>query len=68
MRVFYAADESRLRTHFLWFDTFLNRTTMVSEADKERTYEAMNDVERLLDSGRFVQKRVAKGRAEGLAE
>ena len=62
------AMESRLRTHLLWFDTFLNRTTMVSEADKERTYEAMNDVESLLDSGRFVRQRVAKGRAEGLAE
>jgi len=68
MRAFYAHDESRLRTHLLWFDTFLNRTTTVSEADKERTYEAMNDVESLLDSGRFVQKRVAKSRAEGLAE
>jgi hypothetical protein len=68
MRVFYAHDESRLRTHLLWFDTFLNRTTTVSEADKERTYEAMNDVESLLDSGRFVRQRVAKGREEGLVE
>jgi hypothetical protein len=68
MRAFYAHDESRLRTHLLWFDTFLNRTTTVTETDKERTYEAMNDVESLLDSGRFVQKRVAKSRAEGLAE
>ncbi len=68
MRAFYAHDESRLRTHLLWFDTFLNRTTTVSEADKERTYEVMNDVESLLDSGRFVQKRMAKSRAEGLAE
>src|SRR5436305_13935723 len=68
MKAFYAQDESRLRTHLLWFDTLLNRTTIVSEADKERTYEAMNDVESLLDSGRFVSKRVAKSRAEGLAE
>jgi len=68
MRAFYAHEESRLRTHLLWFDTFLNRTTTVSEADKERTYEAMNDVESLLDSGRFVRQRVAKSRAEGLAE
>ena len=28
----------------------------------------MNDVESLLDSGRFVRQRVAKSRAEGLAE
>jgi hypothetical protein len=68
MRAFYAHDESRLRTHLLWFDTFLNRTTTVSEADKERTYETMNDVESLLDSGRFVRQRVAKGREEGLVE
>src|SRR5438270_12150447 len=68
MKAFYAQDESRLHTHLLWFDTLLNRTTMVSEVDKERTYEAMNDVESLLDSGRFVRQRVAKSRAEGLAE
>jgi hypothetical protein len=68
MRAFYAQDESRLRTHLLWFDTFLERTTTVSEDDKERTWEAMNDFESLLDSGHFVRQRVAKSRAEGLAE
>src|SRR5207248_494155 len=31
-------------------------------------YEAMNDVESLLDSGRFVRQRVARSRAEGKAE
>src|SRR2546426_9559933 len=46
----------------------LDRTTTVSEQDKERTREAMNDFESLLDSGHFVRQRVAKSRAEALAE
>ncbi len=36
MRVFYAHDESRLRTHLLWFDTFLNRTTMGSRGRQRK--------------------------------
>jgi hypothetical protein len=68
MRAFYARDESRFCMHLLWFDTLLDRTTTVSEANKERTREAMNDFESLLDSGHFVRQRVAKSRAEALAE
>src|SRR5438128_173264 len=46
----------------------LDRTTTVSEQDKERTREAMNEFESLLDSGHFVRQRVAKSRAEGEAK
>jgi hypothetical protein len=68
MREFYAGDESRLITHLLWFGTLLTRTTMVSEEDKERIRAEMDDFESIHDVNPFVQKRVAKGRAEGLAE
>jgi hypothetical protein len=68
MKAFYARDETQLCMHLLWFDTLLDRTTTVSENDKERTREAMNEFESLLDSGHFVRQRVAKSRAEALAE
>jgi hypothetical protein len=65
MKAFYAADESRLCMHLLWLSTLLGRTTTVNEEDKERTREAMNEFESLLDYSHLVQQRVAKGRAEG---
>jgi flagellar biosynthesis/type III secretory pathway protein FliH len=41
---------------------------MVSEEDKERIRDEMSDFESLHDANPFVQKRMVKARAEGLAE
>jgi hypothetical protein len=68
MKAFYASDESRLCMHWLWFGTLLDRTTTVSQQDKERTRMKMNESESLLDSNPFVRDRVAKGEAKGLQE
>jgi hypothetical protein len=68
MKAFYAGDESRLCMHLLWFSTLLGRTTTVNEEDKERTREAMNEFESLLDYSPLVRQRVAKGEAKGRAE
>jgi hypothetical protein len=68
MKAFYASDESRLGMHWLWFGTLLDRTTTVSQQDKERTRIEMSESESLLDSNPFVRDRVAKGRAEGEAK
>ena len=68
MKAFYASDESRLCMHWLWFGTLLDRTTTVSQQDKERTRMKMNESESLLDSNPFVRDRVSKGRAEGEAK
>ena len=67
MRVFYVGDESRLCMHWLWFGTLLDRSTTVSQQDKERTRIEMSESESLLDSNPFVRDRVAKGEARGEA-
>ena len=68
MKDFYAGDESRLCMHWLWFGTLLDRTTTVSQQDKERTRIEMSESESLLDSNPFVRARVAKGEARGEAK
>lgn len=68
MRALYAGNESRLRMQLLWFDTLLGRTTTVREQDKERIRTQMSEYESLLDYSPFVRDRVAKARAEALAE
>src|SRR5205823_3862853 len=68
MKAFYVGDESRLCMHWLWFGTLLDRTTTVSQEDKERTRIEMSESESLLDSNPFVRARVAKGVARGRAE
>ncbi len=66
MKAFYP--ESRLCMHWLWFGTLLDRTTTVSQQDKERIRIEMSESESLLDSNPFVRERVAKGEARGRAE
>lgn len=72
MRALYSQEESRFANHMLWFDAFLGRTTTVSDEDKRRIKEYMENFESLLDEGAFVRKRKAEakeeGRREGLAE
>jgi hypothetical protein len=68
MKDFYAGDESRLGMHWLWFGTLLDRTTTVSQQDKERTRMEMSESESLLDSNPFVRDRVARGEARGEAK
>jgi hypothetical protein len=46
----------------------LARTTTVSQQDKERIRAEMNDFESLHDANPFVQRRMAKSRAEGEAK
>ena len=65
MKALYAGDESRLGMHWLWFGTLLDRSTTVSQQDKERTRTEMSESESLLDSNPFVRDRVAKGEARG---
>src|SRR5205085_11907150 len=48
--------------------SFFDEEVLFAQEVKERTREAMNDFESLLDSGHFVRQRVAKSRAEALAE
>lgn len=67
-RVLYTGQEERLRNHLLWFDTFLGRTTTVTEEDKERTRKKMKEFKTLLDESPFVKERVAEAEAEGKVE
>jgi predicted transposase YdaD len=68
-RDFFAGHESQLCEHFLWFDAFLRRTTLVNEEDKRRVQDVMlNDYHGLLDEGYFVQLRREEGRQEGREE
>lgn len=68
MKAHYVGQESRLRKHLLWFDTFLRRTTMVSQADKERIRQEMSEYHSILEEGYFVQERMAQSREEGREE
>jgi predicted transposase YdaD len=69
IRAFFAADESRLCNHLLWFDALLGRTTQVAPEDKGRVRHVMlNEFHSLLDEGYFVQLRREEGRQEGLQE
>jgi predicted transposase YdaD len=69
MRMFFAAEESRLCNHLLWFETLLSRTTMVTAEEKEKVrYVMMNEYRTWLDESYFVQQRMAEGEAKGRAE
>jgi hypothetical protein len=69
MRAFFAAGESRLCNHLLWFDALLGRTAQITPEDKGRIRHVMlNEFHSLLDEGYFVQLRREEGRQEGLEE
>ena len=73
MRTFFAAEESRLCDHLLWFETLLSRTTTVTAEEKGKVrHVMMNEYRTWLDDSYFVQQRMAegeaRGRQEGLAE
>ena len=67
MKVHYEGQSRRLAEHLLWFNTLLERTDTVSQADKERVQKKMAELESLLDGSSFVQKRRAESFAEGEA-
>jgi hypothetical protein len=66
MQKFYIGQRDRLANHLLWFNTFLGRTTTVTQRDKERIDKKMEDFDSLLDESPFVQKRKAEALTEGL--
>ena len=61
MKEGYSEQPRRLTDHFLWFGTFLYRTTIVSVADKERLRKKMQDFDSFLEQNPFVQKKKEEG-------
>src|SRR5713226_9695010 len=66
MQKFYMGQRDRLANHLLWFNTFLGRTTTVTQGDKERIGKKMEDFDSLLDESPFVQKRKAEAEEKGI--
>jgi hypothetical protein len=65
MKDHYGKDRREFAEHLLRFDTFLQRTDMVSADDKRRTEAIMEEFGSLVEESRFVKRAAAKAQAEG---
>ena len=63
MRVHYAENSRLLTERLLWFGIFLKRTDMLTEKDKRKMEETIDQFDSLLAESSFVQKKMAEARA-----
>lgn len=62
----YGEDRKKLAEQLLWFDTFLQRSTVVDAEDKRRMEAQMEEFGSLLEESRFVKKAKAEGLEKGM--
>ncbi len=66
MKEYYKEQEGRFSGHFVWFSTFLYRSTIVSEEHKERIKQKMKEIGSLHEGNPLLEELKAEGEAQGL--
>jgi hypothetical protein len=65
---YYQKDATDLKDRHLWFQTFLQRTTTVSEQEKQKVRKRLDVFDQLLEENDFVIKQKAISKEQGKAE
>jgi hypothetical protein len=66
MKEYYAGQEGRFSNHFLWFSTFLYRSSTVPGEDKGRLGQKMQEIGSLHEGNPLLEELKAEGEAQGL--